>query len=387
MLCAKCKGRLLCGRIKCPLLEKFKLLKSVKIDEKELTKPTPPSIFVGRIGYPNVYIGPMIALAENNPEFLDSPWLWSGTVDDVIKIRMNLIRGKKRIKVSDVNSKIVQNLQEVAASIKHVYLETELVKVSRKPIFDDVLQPIGISAEMGKIKITENPKIPHKVEKVIDDDLPADDAVKILFDKGFRTYYIQKLFSVGLLGKEKRRKLVPTRWSITAVHSILGEKIKEKLIDFKDANEILVFRYEHFGNKFTVVISPNGYNFSLIEIWRKRSFWSPDKTWVGYDSEGIKKKNKYSELGGGYYAARLPVLEYFEQHKIKGSVLVIREITPEYYAPIGVWVVEEGVRKAMMQKPIKIESKNEFDEIIGKEINFENVSKFINFRQSTLLDF
>jgi len=32
-------------------------------------------------------------------------------------------------------------------------------------------------------------------------------------------------------------------------------------------------------------------------------------------------------------------------------MLVIREIKPEYYAPLGVWVVEEGIRKALSLEP------------------------------------
>jgi len=61
-------------------------------------------------------------------------------------------------------------------------------------------------------------------------------------------------------------------------------------------------------------------------------------------------------LSGGYYAARLPVLEYLREKRGQASVLVIREIKPSYYAPLGVWVVEEGVRKALKSKPEVFES-------------------------------
>ncbi|AAB89916.1 hypothetical protein [Archaeoglobus fulgidus] len=82
----------------------------------------------------------------------------------------------------------------------------------------------------------------------------------------------------------------------------------------------------------------------------------PEEDWIGVDSEDIRPKRDYSNLSGGYYAARLPVLEYLREKRGQASVLVIREIKPSYYAPLGVWVVEEGVRKALKSKPEVFES-------------------------------
>lgn len=359
MLCAKCKGRLFCGRLKCPLLEKFRLRK-VRVETGEIEKPTPPSVFVGRFGYPKVFVGPLIALKDDNPEFLDSPWLWEGSVDDIIGIRMSLIRGMKLLDVRS-SDRLIETLQEATASIRHVDLESKIEKVIEKPIFDDVLQPMGVSAEIDDVKLIDNPKIPKKVEKVWSDEIKATKAVKMLFDSGFSTYYIQKLFSIGMLGVEKR--LVPTRWSITAVHDILGESLKNEIADFDSVSEAMFFSYEHFGNRFEILILPGRYSFSLVEVWRKRSFWSPDSTWIGYDSETILRKRKYSVLGGGYYAARLPVLEFLRKMKKQGRVFVVREIKPDYFAPLGVWVVEEGVRRALRYREAVDE--NKIREILG----------------------
>ena len=124
----------------------------------------------------------------------------------------------------------------------------------------------------------------------------------------------------------------------------------------------LLFHYEHFGNHFEIILSPERYFFQLIEIWQRKSFWSPKEGWIGVDSEDIRPKKEHSNLSGGYYAARLPVLEYLRKIKRWASVLVIREIKPSYYAPLGVWVVEEGVRKALKGKP---ESFDSFEEAIA----------------------
>jgi hypothetical protein len=360
--CARCKGNLVCGRIKCPLLEKFRFLRT-DIAEGKVEKPTPPSVFVGRIGYPKILVGPLLAI-DYEPEYLDSPWLWHGSIEDIIRLRVSLLRGMRRIDVSAEN-RFILNLQEITASTRHVDVEAEISKVIRRPLFDDVMQPMGIRAQIRSMKLAENPRIPNKVEKVYCDDLKAVDAVKYLFDSGFNTYYIQKIFSIGMLGERANRRLVPTRWSITAVHDILGEEIKKEIADFESIDVCMLFHYEHFGNHFEIVLSPGSYSFQLMEIWLKKSFWSPDSTWIGYDREDLTKKKNYSILSGGYYAARLPVLEWLKKVGRKASVTVVREIKPEYYAPLGVWVVEEGVRRALESKPEIFES---FSEAIEKAV-------------------
>ncbi len=356
VLCAKCKGRLLCGKTKCPLTEKFRF--AARLSEGDIEGATPPSVFIGRIGYPKVYAGPLITTAPN-PELLDAPWLWRGGVEDVLRLRMSLTRGMKAVEASNTDKRFTLELQEVAASTKHVDVEAEITKVIRRPLFDDVTQPVGVAARIGEFKLTENPKIPDKLEKLYYDDVKAVEAVKSLFNHGFSTYYLQKVFSVGMFGERGSRKLVPTRWSITAVHDILGEEIKKEIADFDTIDMHMLFTWEHFGNRFEVILSPGGYFFQLVEIWIRKSFWSPDSTWVGYDSERIGRKKKYSELSGGYYAARLPALEYLRGIRKQARVTILREITPDYYAPLGVWVVEEGVRRALKSKPEYFDSFSE----------------------------
>jgi hypothetical protein len=65
------------------------------------------------------------------------------------------------------------------------------------------------------------------------------------------------------------------------------------------------------------------------------------------DYENYYGRKEYArETAGGYYASRLAVLERLEKMKKQASVLVIREITKDYYLPVGVWQVRENVRNA-----------------------------------------
>ena len=375
MICAKCKGNLICGR--CKLLESISV--AYLPVKNKIEDPTPPSIFIGRIGYPKVFAGPLVVFS-GNPELYDNPSSWSGKVEDVLRMRMNVARGVRRINVRSFDEYVLK-IQEIAAAKKYFDVEADVKKVVKKPLFDEIVNPAGVSARIENLKLAENPKLPKIVEKFWYDEVKANEAVYRLFEKGFPTHYIQRVFSAGILGVEK--KLVPTRWSVTAVHDILGERIKEEVRDFDTINEVNLFFYEHFGNRFVVIVYPSKYFFQLVEIWIEESFWSPERTWIGVDSESIGKKKKYSELSGGYYAARLPVLEYLKEVRRQAGILVVREITPEYRYPLGVWVVEEGVRKAMKSKPLKFESLSQALSY-AEELTWNKDWRKMIFRQTSL---
>ncbi len=351
----------MCGRKNCMF--------SMKISKVEL-EATPPSIFVGRFGYPKVFAGPMFSPSDN-PEFYDSPEKWTGNIEDVVKLRMKVARGMKPVDVKAPANpdKYILELQEAVSSIKPLELETKISKLDLKPKFDTIVKPAGMSIKIDDFKLETNPKIPDKVEKLYYDDLKAEESVYYLFKHGFSDYYIQKIMSAGMLGELKNRKLVPTRWSVTAVHEIIARKLKREILDYKEINDVLMYHFEHFGNKFFVVFYPSNLSFELVEIWGN---------WVGRDREYIKNKKRYSNLSGGYYAARLPVFQYLSKLKRKAGILVVREVTPSYTVPLGVWVVEEGIKRALREKPIKFDS---FSEAVShiKNIKFS--------RQLTLSDF
>ena len=103
-ICISCKGsKFLCGRSRCPLLVKTNyFLKTISlISNKEISGFSPPSVFIGRIGYPYVYAGPLVPpIYEDTGEY-DKPEKWFGkSIDEIVGFRSLLIRGKKRVHVT-----------------------------------------------------------------------------------------------------------------------------------------------------------------------------------------------------------------------------------------------------------------------------------------------
>jgi hypothetical protein len=344
--CALCKGhKLLCGRSFCPILRKVSVLKSVYklVDRRELFGSSPPSVFVGEYGYPVVRVAPLLPPIEGDTSYLDNPLKWKDiSLEDVIRYRSMLVMGERRV---NVKAKL-EDLQELALSVKPV--DAEMV-LKRKPVlrvipsdFSPILSP---RAEVEKFKVVENPKVPSFVERLVDDELKARDAVISLYEKGFDEYYVIRLFSAGLLGIDKR--ITPTRWSITAVEDILGNYLKREIVNFKPINSYEVYHGEFLGNRYTVLLMPKSYAFELLEVWLKGSLFGCDTPQVLRDYEFFEKKGYAEETSGAYYSARLSVLEYLRKRKRQARAVVFREITPDYYIPVGAWQIRLGVEKAL----------------------------------------
>ena len=377
-LCVKCKGKGLCGRPYCPILEKFKSIESTVSKSTGSTSifgASPPSVFVGRHNYPEVMAGPMIPPELTGDEAMqleDPKELLKMGIQDIISARSQLVRASTGINVKNAvnpDNSLIEKSQELALSKDPVDTEAWFHKpIQNKLKFDNVLTPMGPTGDLKDFDIAENPKVPKKVDHLVyDTDALAKDAISELWMNNIPAEHITRLFSIGLLGQERR--LVPTRWSITAVDDMAGKDLYGSVRDFQQINEVLVFSGGVFGNHFEIMLIPRPFSFELIEVWMPRTVWSGQETWIDSDSESVAGKKGYSNLAGGYYAARLPALEYLIQIKRQATIFMVREIRPEYWAPLGVWVVREGVREAMKNKPMVFESVDKALESMSTRIN------------------
>jgi len=351
-LCALCKGRkLLCGRPTCPILERFRVAKSVeqKINRREIFGSSPPSIFVGEYGYPKVRIGPLVPPIEGDTSHLDNPLKWENkTIRDVLYYRSLLVMGEMKAEVNVRKSgRILEEIQELAMSVKPVDSE---ILLKRRPVLkvlpSEFAPPVGPKAELLEFELTENPRIPRRTDYVVSDDLKAEQAIMRLYNWGFDEYYIIRLLSAGLLGIS--RKLVPTRWSITAVQDTIGKRLRKEILHYEPINEFELYFCEFLGNRYAVILMPETYAFELLEVWLKGSLFGSDEPEVIHDYEDFRGIKGYAEeTTGAYYAARLSVLETLRQRRRQARIIVFREVTPKYYAPVGVWQIRLGVKKAM----------------------------------------
>lgn len=364
-LCVACKGsRMLCGKTRCPVMLRVNsFVRSVPlIDGLDVFGASPPSVFIGRVGYPYVYAGPMVPPVYEDTSLFDLPELWFGkTIDEIVGFRSMLIRGKHRVRVDrfEEAGKILDVTRELALASIATDVELSLTKRPRGSIvLNDDVQPYGPSAPIRDLRISSI-RWDHQLEKAYYDvDLKATPAVMELYDRGVMVTKIQKAFSVGAFGVRRQRRLVPTRWSITAVDSTISKGLIESVKGFPLINEYRLYESSYLDNQFEVLMIPDAWSYEAIEAWYPGTVWNPSGRRVVMfgDWEGYDGRTKYAEIGGCYYAARLASCELLTKERRQASVIVLREARPGYIMPVGVWQVRENVRNAMRNPPRKFET-------------------------------
>jgi hypothetical protein len=374
-LCVACKGgKFFCGKTRCPLLVRanFYLKTMPLIKGLDVDGASPPSVFVGRTGYPYVYAGPMVPPVHEDTSLYDIPELWFGkSMDEIVGFRSLLIRGKHRVHVRrfEEAGKIMDKTRELALSVNPVDVELALTKPPRRNlVLDDEVQPFGPSAPMRDLRVG-TARWDHQIEKAYyDTDLKAANAVLGLYEKGVLVTKIQRAFSVGAFGLKQNRRLVPTRWSITAVDSILSKDLMEPIKTFPEINEYRLYESRYLDNIFEVLMLPQAWSYESMEAWYPGTIWNPSgRSIVMYsDWEGYEGRTTYADIGGCYYAARLAVCELLTKERRQATVIVLREAHPGYIMPVGVWQVRENVRNAMRQTPLKF---NTLDEALARVSN------------------
>ncbi len=359
-MCVYCKGsKMLCGKDRCSVIARFYSASKTRerIDSLNLDGSSPPSVFVGRFGYPKVAIGPMIPPMHGDTSLYDTPERWAGmSIDDIIDFRSMMVRGMHWVKVGEVESpnKLVVRTRDLALARTppDVDAQFERKPYGRLSVNDDV-QPFGPSAPLRRFDVSTC-RFDARLEKAFfDTDLRAKDAVISLYKDGLLLSQIQRAFSVGAFGVGARRKFVPTRWSITAVDSNLGLHMLETTKTFPTINEYRVYETQSLDNRWAVLMMPTSWRYELIEAWYPNTAWNPhsDKIAIMSDCEFYDGRTDYASIGGCYYAARLAVNELLQRERRQAGVSIMREAHPGYILPVGVWNVRENVRAALRDPP------------------------------------
>ncbi|UCH58141.1 MAG: hypothetical protein JSV18_02105 [Candidatus Bathyarchaeota archaeon] len=367
-ICAVCKGsKMLCGKTSCPVVARasshFKIWRSIK--GLNVGGSSPPSVFVGRFGYPYVNIGPLSPNYFGDTSILDAPEQWLGrSIDEIIDFRSQLVRGVYRVNVRkpEKAGRILDRTQELSLAEHYVETEMRLKKRPKRSFRVDAdVQPIGPTAPLDRVEIGYI-RWNRGMEKAhYDTDLKAAPATLMLYRDDVPVTQIMRAFSMGSFGVERNRRLVPTRWSITAVDDIISKDMARQVKGLPLINDYEVYESDYLGNRFEVLLVPDAWAFEAYEAWYPGTVWNPSSKSVAIitDWEGYNGRTSYASMGGCYYSGRLAVLEHLMKVRRQARVFIIREAYPDYILPVGVWQVRENVRNAMRQPALLYDTMDE----------------------------
>ncbi len=342
--CIRCKGRLWCGLSHCPLYDR---MKSIKQMGKDIEAPSPPNYLVGWKGYPRVAVGPSLLLKEPGGEPFDM------SLEDFVVLRANQLR--------TFQVKGIREHEEASLSVNPVLFDVRLRSMPA------ATPSISASVPAESIVPEDGVKVPGRVYSVVDSyDLKAQEALLRLERYGFN--YLVQALSTGNLGLPAQRKMVPTRWAITAVDSVLARKYFSRIRGKPPIRNYELYRMEHWDNRFWVVLIPWSWGFEMLERWYEHGIIS-DHEYGGF------KKGYASNITGAYYAARLEVLKKLADRGRQAAALVIRKIGKKYIYPVGVWHIRESVGRALEGRPESFGSLEELESCLRGELDWENWKK------------
>ncbi len=366
-LCIRCKGsKLLCGKSACPIVAKVYATQGISVKIGDVSGNSPPSLFVGHHGYPKVRIGPALPANRGDTEIYERPDRWGNmSIDQIAHLRFSLYRGYKVLPIyapSDPNGYLLE-LHDLILSSRPVFSEIEYSSVERKIDFSAESQPFGPGG-YAKNFYHESSASDPLVEKIYyDTDVKATDALEILYPQT-SIYTIEKVFSAGMVGRTRNRKIVPTRWAITAVDKTISDRMISEIRNFPEVDGVMYFHFRRIGNEYYILILPGDYSFEMIENWNNGSIWTgPRESGAEGDYEKPGRMVVNPKIAGAFFAAKLPILEFLRKIERKGNILVIRFIDGEYTMPLGVWQVRENVKYAMNELNY-LESVDQFFDII-----------------------
>ena len=328
-------------------------MRSVEVG-KEMNGSSPPSVFIGSWNYPDVYAGPLIAPMHGDTGVMDRPeeWITSHrTQEEIIGYRMNLVRGKRMTNARDLDNRFVEKLQEIVLAEGSVESEAAFDSVPSGLSFSEEHAPFGPSAPLERFEI-EAKRWDHALEKVFyDSDLTARNAVLDLHRTGLAFSSIQKAFSAGTMGRGANRRLVPTRWSITACDTMIGDRLLSEVKKCPVIDTLRLHEFSSLHNRYAVLLLPTAWQYEWTEAFLHVL---GNEEYVFSDYEGFKGKAGYSPLGGCYYSCKMAVLEALAQEHRQAGAIILREALPGY-VPMGVFNVRENVRSAMREPATEFE--------------------------------
>lgn len=388
-ICIRCKGaRLLCGKSQCPILMKHSILKSTVPADLQKIKSSgvlfgasPPAVFVGHSGYPKVNVGPLLPIGDyatqKDTHMLDSPEEWFGkSIQEIVGFRSGMIRSNFSMgvryqdniealmtKLNRSNRKLLEATQELTLASNSVDTEAKMTGIRVSMNYDNHSQPQGPSGRAKELKVIDNVKVVKAVDKVVSDtDLKAADAVMgyLYKSEDVSITSMQRLFSAGMLGVKKSRKLVPTRWTITAIDDIIGKNLAKSIQQYPEIDKYWTFYGDYLDNKFLVLLMPGPWSYEMNECWNPKSIWNQPVEGLGHapkyapvivnDFELESGRKKYADnVTGAYYAARMEIESFLVKNRKQARAIVFREVAGGYIVPLGVWVIRETIKQTLSQ--------------------------------------
>ncbi len=296
---------------------------------------------VGEKGYP--YLATHnISNEDKNSSYRNTSDIVKKDYKEIIPIKAkNILGSTDHSYAKKVDNKILEEIRDVYKSKKDIQVNTQFEKelTFNKVLVNKVSGVVGSKNPLESLEALENTPTEKIVEKFTNGEIKSREAIITLYERGINEHQIINLLALGSFGVELNKKLVPTRWAITAYDQTIEKYLHKKIIQFRPLDYYELYTYEDKGNSFVIILIPDTFSGEVIEQFDN----TVEKDYVGNDNKLNKEE---PETAGGFFATKIGIFEQLTSRKRQASFISIR-IIKNYDIPLGVVFVRESIREAM----------------------------------------
>lgn len=343
---------------------------------------------VGEKNYPQLKVF-NISNEDKNSSFFQTSDIVKKEYSDIVKLKAkNILGNTNNIYIKQTNHKVLDEIKDIYKSRKPIEFTSKFDSELKfnKPIVNKLSGVLGTKNELLNIELNENAQTSNKIENYSKGDVKSKEAIIQLYEKGINEHQIINLLSLGNWGLQINKKMVPSRWAITAYDQTIEKHLYSKLLKYSTIENYELYFSSDKGNSFIIILLPDTFTFENFEF--------TPSGWNANDYVGIDNKLNKSEpdTAGGFFATKVAIFETLNQRRKSASIICLREID-NYEIPLGVVFVRETVRQAMKNKIFNCSNKKELEEYLSRfhknHFNWYKKSKTLeeNGKQKKLRDF
>ena len=316
------------------------------------------SAIVGEKNYPHLSTH-NISNEQKQASFMNTSNIVKKPYEEIFKSKAkNVLGSTNPVYIKKPQQKIVQELSNIYKAKKPTQFSSEFEKQIQftKIVTSKVAGIMGGQNNLVKLESTHNPSTSNKIEKYSQEDVKSKEAIISLYEKGINEHQIINLLALGEFGISYNKKLVPTKWAISAYDQTIEKYLHKKILDNPLLNNYEIYHYSDKGNHFYIILLPEPFSAEIVESWDN----IVERDYVRDDNILHKKE---PETAGGFWATKCGVHEHLHKRKKQASYISLRHIQ-DYEIPLGVVFVRECVREALSKEPVfsadEIEDVKEF---------------------------
>lgn len=258
----------------------------------------------------------------------------------------NILGSTNPLYVKKPKERILDELSSIYKAKNITQFSSEFDKEIKftKLVTNKVAGIMGSKNNLIKLESTQNTSTSKQIEKYTSEDIKAKEAIISLYEKGINEHQIINILALGGFGIDINKKLVPTKWSISAYDQTIERYLHKKILDYQVIQDYEIYCYEDKGNFFYILLLPEVFTGEVVEAWDN----IVERDYVSIDNKLHKSE---PETAGGFWATKCGVHEFLHKRKKQAAYISLRYIK-DYEIPLGVVFVRECIRQALSRGPV-----------------------------------